>query len=177
MTLKTNVLIWLCCIPAALSGQGNLKTVVSQRYFNGVRRNLEAAADAMPAAKYGFKLTDGQMSFAEWINHSTERNYSDCSTLKGEAAPGAAKKVGTLKDKSEVSQALKDSFDYCANVLEGIDDQKVLASPQLTYSLLHVVVHNNEIYGNIVGYLRANGMTPPSTAARMGGSSPARPHL
>ena len=65
-----------------------------------------------------------------------------------------------------MSLALKDSFAYCAAALEGIDDQKVLASPQLTYSLLHIAVHNNEIYGNIVGYLRSSGIVPPSTAAR-----------
>jgi hypothetical protein len=150
-----------------LSGQNNLKTTVTQRYFNVVRRNLEAAADAMPAAKYPFKLTEGQMSFAEWINHSSERNYSDCAALKAESAPEAAKKVTALKDKAEVNLALKDSFAYCATALEGIDDQKVLASPQLTYSLLHIAVHNNEIYGNIVGYLRSSGIVPPSTAARV----------
>jgi hypothetical protein len=27
-------------------------------------------------------------------------------------------------------------------------------------------VHNNEIYGNIVGYLRVSGIVPPSTASR-----------
>jgi hypothetical protein len=151
-----------------VSAQNNLATTITQRYFNGVRRNLEAAADRMPAAKYGFKLTDGQMSFAEWINHSTDRNYSDCATLKAEAPPQAAKRVASLKDKAEVSQALKDSFTYCSAVLEEINDQKVLASPQMTYSLLHIVVHNNEIYGNIVGYLRTNGIVPPSTASRMG---------
>jgi DinB superfamily len=167
MNLRTAVLLCVCSIPALLNAQDNLKTTVTQRYFNGVRRNLEAAADAMPAAKYGFKLTDGQMSFAEWINHSTERNYSDCATLKGEAPPEAARKVAGLKDKAEVSQALKDSFAYCGAALEGIDDQKVLASPQMTYALLHIVVHNNEIYGNIVGYLRSSGIVPPSTAARM----------
>jgi len=76
--------------------------------------------------------------------------------------------VPALKDKAEVSQALKDSFAYCAAALEGTDDQKVLASPQTTYALLHVVVHNNEIYGNLAGYLRSNGIVPPSTASRMG---------
>jgi hypothetical protein len=161
------LLFWIC-LPVVLSAQNNLKTTVTQRYFNGVRRNLEAAADAMPAARYGFKLTDGQMSFGEWINHSTERNYADCAALKGETAPEAAKKVAELKDKADVSQALKDSLAYCAAALEGIDDQKVLASPQLTYSLLHIVVHNNEIYGNIAGYLRSSGIVPPSTAARTG---------
>lgn len=168
MTLRTRLLLSLCWLPAVLTAQNNLKTTVTQRYFNGVRRNLEAAADAMPAAKFGYKLTDGQMSFAEWLNHSTQRNYADCATLKGEAAPEAAQKVAGLKEKAEVTQALKDSFAYCAAALEGIDDQKVLASPQMTYSLLHVVVHNNEIYGNIAGYLRMSGIVPPSTAGRMG---------
>jgi len=167
MSMRMRVLLCVCCLPAMLSAQNNLKTTVTQRYFNGIRRNLEAAADAMPEAKYGFKLTDGQMSFGEWINHSTERNYSDCATLKAEAVPEAAKKVASLKGKAEVSQALKDSFVYCAAALEGIDDQKVLASPQMTYSLLHIVVHNNEIYGNIVGYLRSSGIVPPSTASRI----------
>ena len=76
--------------------------------------------------------------------------------------------MASLKDKAEVSQALKDSFAYCAAALAGIDDRKVLASPQMTYSLLHIAVHNNEIYGNIVGYLRTSGIVPPSTASRMG---------
>jgi hypothetical protein len=71
-------------VPVVLNAQNNLKTTIVQRYLNGVRRNLETAADAMPEAKYGFNLTAGQMSFAEWVNHSTERNYSDCATLKPE---------------------------------------------------------------------------------------------
>ena len=169
MGTKTRVLFCICCAPLVVSAQNNLTKTVTERYFNGVRKNLEAAADAMPDAKYSFKLTDGQMSFAEWLNHSTERNYSDCATLKGEAAPDAAKKVPGLRDKGEVSQALKDSFAYCAGVLAGVDDQKVLASPQMTYALLHIAVHNNEIYGNLAGYLRSSGIVPPSTAARAGG--------
>lgn len=168
MKIRASLLLGVCSVPSLLMAQNNLKTTVTQRYFNGIRRNLEAAADTMPAAKFGFKLNDGQMSFAEWLNHSTERNYSDCAALKAEPAPDAAKKVAGLKEKAEVSQALKDSFAYCAAALDGIDEQKVLASPQLTYSLLHIVVHNNEIYGNIVGYLRSSGIVPPSTASRMG---------
>src|SRR5579872_3792867 len=120
MTMRSCLLLCLSCLPAVMSAQ-NLKTTVTTRYFNGVRRNLEAAADAMPADKYGYKLTDGQMSFAEWLNHSTERNYADCATLKGEAAPDAAKAVPGLKDKAAVSQALKDSLAYCAAAIDGTD--------------------------------------------------------
>jgi hypothetical protein len=149
-----------------LSAQNPLTTTETQRYFNSIRRNLEASADAMPAEKYGFRLTDGQMTFAEWMIHSAQRNFADCSALKGETPPQTEAQLTTLKDKAGVSKALKDSFSYCAAVMAGLDDAKVLASPQSTYSFLHIVVHNNEIYGNVVGYMRASGIVPPSTAGR-----------
>lgn len=157
----------LLVFAAALDAENTLTTTGTQRYFNGIRKNLEAAAEVMPAEKYSFRLTEGQMTFAEWMNHSTQRNYADCATLKGESAPAAAKESAALKDKADVMKAMKDSFAYCAAALETIDDAKVLSSPQMTYSFLHILVHNNEIYGNIAGYLRANGIVPPSTAARM----------
>ena len=149
-----------------LHAQNNLTTTGRQRYFDTVRRSLEASADAMPAEKYGFRLTDGQMTFAEWLIHSAQRNYTDCATLKSEPVPDAAKGLPALKEKAEVTKALKESFAYCASTLENIDDQKILSSPQMSNAFLHVVVHNNEIYGNLVGYLRASGIVPPSTAAR-----------
>jgi len=83
--MRKIVVLCLGCLPLVLNAQSNLKPTVTQRYLTGVRKNLETSADAMPNAKYRFKLTDGQMSFAEWINHSTERNYADCATLKGPA--------------------------------------------------------------------------------------------
>ncbi len=121
----------------------------------------------MPAEKYAFRLTDGQMAFAEWLNHSTERNHTDCATLKSEPAPDSGKGPITFSSKTAVSQALKDSLAYCAQALESIGDQRAISTPQLSYAFLHVIVHNNEIYGNLAGYLRSNGIVPPSTAARI----------
>ncbi len=162
MTLKSLLAFFLV---AAAQAQ-TLTTAAMQRYFNPIRRNLEASAEAMPADKYCFKLTDGQMTFAEWLLHSAQRNYADCATLKGEQAPVSAKDLEPLKNKDEVSKALKDSFAYCAAAMEGMTDQKVTSSQAMSIAFLHVIVHNNEIYGNIVGYLRASGIVPPSTAAR-----------
>jgi hypothetical protein len=159
----------LCCFclgVATLCAQNPLTTTAVQRYFNPVRRSLEASADVMPAEKYGFRLTDAQMTFAEWLLHSAQRNYADCAVLKGESAPAAEKQLEGLKSKAEVAKALKDSFAYCASALDGMNDQKATSSPQMSMAFLHVIVHNNEIYGNVVGYLRANGIVPPSTAGR-----------
>jgi len=149
-----------------LQAQNNLTTTATQRYFNVVRRVLEASAEAMPADKYGFRLTKDQMTFAEWINHSTQRNYSDCAVLKGETVPAGEKLAATLTEKAEVVKALKDSFSYCADALKTMDDQKAASSTQMSNAFLHLVVHNNEIYGNVVGYLRVSGIVPPSTAER-----------
>ena len=157
----------LCCMMGAtLLAQNHLTTTATQRYFNVVRRNLEASADVMPAEKYSFQLTPGQMTFAQWLIHSTQRNYSDCAALKSEAVPDAERQAASLKTKAEVSKALKDSFAYCADALQSMDDQKATSSDQASNAFLHLVVHNNEIYGNIVAYLRVSGIVPPSTAAR-----------
>src|SRR5712691_5343709 len=147
-----------CLALGTLRAQNYLTTAATQRYFNVVRRNLEASADAMPADKYSFRLTAGQMSFAEWLVHSIQRNYSDCAALKGEAVPAGERQAASLKEKAEVSKALKDSFAYCAEALQSLTDQKAGSSPQVSMAFLHLLAHNNEIYGNVVGYLRVSGI-------------------
>jgi len=168
--MTTKLVLCATLALTAASAQNNLTTTAIQRYFNNVRRNLEGAADVMPADKYSYRLTAGQMTFGEWLNHSTERNYTDCATLRSETPPESAKEVPALKDKDAISKALKDSLAYCAAAFEKMDDQKAISTPQMSYAFLHVIVHNNEIYGNLAGYLRSSGIVPPSTAARGGGA-------
>jgi hypothetical protein len=151
---------------ATLPAQDKLTSTGIQRYFETIQRNLIAAADVMPADKYAYRLTPDQMTFGEWMIHSAQRNYADCAVLKSETPPMTAQQLAALKDKNDVSKALKDSFAYCATALAAEDDQKVIASPQTANAFLHVLVHNNEIYGNVVGYMRSVGIVPPSTAAR-----------
>jgi hypothetical protein len=164
--MPRSLIVWMALAAGMLHAEDNLTNAATQRYFNVVRRNLEASADAMPAEKYSYRLTPGQMTFAQWLIHSTQRNYSDCAILKGEAVSDLEKKAAALKDKEEVSKALKDSFAYCADALKGMNDQKAISSAAVSNAFLHLVVHNNEIYGNVVGYLRTVGIVPPSTAGR-----------
>ncbi|HEV3140557.1 MAG TPA: hypothetical protein VGY57_08585 [Vicinamibacterales bacterium] len=148
---------------APLHAQDNLKTANVQRYYMPVRLFLQGAADVMPAEKYAFKLAPEQMDFGQWINHSTERNYLDCSTLRGEPNPMPKAKTDLLKSKADIIKNLRESFEYCDATFARLDDQKILSSPQMVAAFLHTSVHNNEIYGNVVGYLRANHIVPPST--------------
>jgi hypothetical protein len=157
------VIASLLLAAASVHAQDTLKTTNVQRYYMPVRLFLQGAAEVMPADKYTFKLDPAQMDFGQWINHSTERNYLDCSTLRGEPNPMPKAKTDLLKTKPDITKNLKESFDYCDATFERLDDQKILSSPQMVFSFLHTTVHNNEIYGNVVGYLRANHIVPPST--------------
>jgi hypothetical protein len=161
--MQIRLLLGFCLAAGLLNAQTNLTTAMTQRYFAGIRKNLESSAEAMPADKYGFKLTPGQMSFGEWLNHSIQRNFADCGVLKGETARA---QPNVFTEKADIVKALKESFDYCAAILATLDDAKVTSTPEMAYTFMHVAVHNNEIYGNIVGYMRASGIVPPSTAAR-----------
>jgi hypothetical protein len=168
--MPIRLLLFAAIAAGALDGQTTLTSTATQRYFNSIRRNLEASADAMPAEKYSFRLTPDQMTFGEWLIHSAQRNFIDCAALKSETPPLTDAQVaafaGAKDEKAGIAKVLKDSFTYCANAIGTVDDAKVLASPQTTYSFLHIIVHNNEVYGNIVGYMRASGIVPPSTAGR-----------
>jgi hypothetical protein len=86
--------------------------------------------------------------------------------MRGESTPEAEQQSAKLTAKAEVGKALKESFAYCAEALAKMTDEKAASSPEMSYAFLHLVVHNNEIYGNVVGYLRVAGILPPSTARR-----------
>lgn len=161
--IRLVTLLAIAVSASTAAAQDTLKTVNIQRYYMPVRLFLQGAAEVMPAEKYTFKLAPDQMEFGQWINHSTERNYLDCATLKGEPNPMPKAKTDLLKTKAEIIGSLRASFDYCDAAFANLDDQKILATPQMVTAFLHTTVHNNEIYGNIVGYLRASGIVPPST--------------
>jgi hypothetical protein len=161
--MKTTLVLLASLAAVPAGAQDNLKTTNVQRYYMPVRLFLQGAADVMPEEKYSFKIAPEQMDFGQWINHSTERNYLDCSTLRGEPNPMPKAKTDLLKSKADIVKNLKESFEYCDATFARLDDQKILATPQLVGAFLHTTVHNNEIYGNVVGYLRANHIVPPST--------------
>src|SRR5260370_36169027 len=102
----------------------------------------------MPADKYGFKLDPAQMDFGQWINHSTERNYLDCSTLRGEPNPMPKATTDLLKTKAEISKALAESIDYRHATIVKLNAQQILSSAQTVTSFLHTTVNNNAIIAN-----------------------------
>ncbi len=127
---------------------------------------------AMPDDKFGFKPTPAQGTFAERALHVAQIDLALFGTVGGKtAAPAIANPKATTK--AEVLAALQASFDYGAATIKEFTDQqlseRVASLPFLgpTASRLKIIYfsmqHTQDIYGQLVVYLRLNGITPPAS--------------
>jgi hypothetical protein len=132
---------------------------------------LNDTAQVMPEADYGFKLTPAQRPFGEWIEHTALLNYSFCANIKGVPPPPETKTVMGLEGKAAIAKALADSFTYCDAAFKEMDDEKAVKEVTIgerkivpANVMVSLIASLNEHYGNLVGYMRTKGITPPSTA-------------
>ena len=135
--------------------------------------NFIAAAEDMPAPKYGYKPTAAQMSFGEVIAHMAAGNDALCSSIGGVAAPKRAALNGGAPKEAIVAR-LKETFRFCESALARLDDsrlkEKVPYFGEQNLSRGAVMVAAAEEwaghYSQIAVYLRLNGLQPPSAKRR-----------
>src|SRR5207342_1307196 len=96
-------------------------------------KNLMAAAEVMPADKYGFKPTPAQMSFGDVVLHLAGGNDAFCSAIGGGKAP-ARTKLTVADGKTALTARLKETFDFCNEALAKLDDSK-LAEPMNMFGM------------------------------------------
>ena len=133
----------------------------------------QSAAD-MPADKYSYKPVATVRSFGALIAHIAGSQSMFCAMALGDAPPAedAVEKGTTSKDG--LIAALKASNDYCRRAYAQSDAATAAkanifgADRTRLYALMMNATHDNEHYGNIVTYLRMNGMVPPSSRPRPG---------
>ena len=156
--------------PAAVSlAQQNPLTANNKFMYQGAQQILLRSAELMPEEKYAFKPTDGVRTFGQIVGHAADSQYRFCSIVLGEKNPGL-KIEKTKTTKAELVAALKESFAYCNKAYEGLTDVtaaemvKVFGADMPKLGALTVnQVHSVEHYGNLVVYLRMNGITPPTS--------------
>jgi uncharacterized damage-inducible protein DinB len=128
-------------------------------------------ADAMPEDKFSFKSTEAQRTFAEQIMHVATANRDMLQTIGGAAAAPAFTAEGATT-KAQILQALADSYDYGAALLNEQTDATIMATVQgpsflgastrarIFWTLLG---HSLDGYGQMAVYLRLNGIVPPAS--------------
>ncbi|HEY3988390.1 MAG TPA: DinB family protein [Acidobacteriaceae bacterium] len=133
-----------------------------------------SAAEAMPADKYDFAPTAGNFAgvrtFGSQVQHLAEANYFFFSGFGLSGAPDDAK-LKALKGKDELVQALKDSFAFAQKGIDTITPQnafdQVSAGQQMKMARAGfatlAIAHSMDHYGQMVEYLRMNGIVPPAS--------------
>lgn len=131
--------------------------------------NFIAAAEEMPAGRYGFKPTPAQMSFGDVIGHMGAGNDALCSSIGGVAAPKrSAVAAGAPKEK--LVARLRETFQFCESALANVNDsrlgEKVPYFGDREVSRAGVMVAAAEEwaghYSQLAVYLRLNGLLPPT---------------
>ena len=159
-----------------------------------VEREFVGAAQAMPEDKYSFAPTNGEFkgvrTFAQEVKHVATVNNRFFESILGETAPAAPDEgIGSngpdaIQTKDQIIQYLKDSFAHGHKAIATITTDNAVtplkdpAVPFLnTRAALAIFVdaHAMDHYGQVVEYLRDNGIVPPASAQRPPANPPAKP--
>jgi|SRR5579863_2799129 len=181
--LLSGIFVVLCCSGFAL-GQMAMPTAAAKTPGDAVNAVLDigsgefiGAADAMPEDKYSFAPTTGEFkgvrTFAQEVKHVAAVNYIFGAVILNEKPPvdvGGESGPDALKTKAEIMQFLKDSFAYLHKAVASINDKNALDQVDLfgmKFTRLGVgafsTAHPFDHYGQMVEYLRMNGIIPPAS--------------
>ena len=141
-----------------------------------------AAADAMPEDKYAYAPTSGEFkgvrTFAQEVKHVAAVNYIFGSAILGEKPPvdvGGENGPDSVKTKADILKFASDSFDYLQKALASVTDKNELdvvdslfgKVPRLSIASF-ACAHPMDHYGQMVEYLRMNGIVPPASRPQPG---------
>lgn len=149
---------------------------------------LRSAAEAMPEEKYGYRPAEGKFTtehpqfgpaevrtFAEQIKHVACSNFGFAAEFDGQKPPDGCDKGGPspAKTKKELLIYLRDSFAAIRKSLGAIHAKNMFdpiegpyAGPNTRLGLATVVIwHAADHYGQLIIYMRLNGIVPPASRA------------
>lgn len=170
----------LCVAPAALvaaaetsppssEAAGAAGLILHNRsVFGGVRTILTLAAEMMPEETYDFRPTEDVRTFGEIVGHVADSQYAFCSVVRGEEGP--AREAPDPRSRAAMLSALEEAFAYCGAAYDGLTETSATETvtfqggPTPRLGVLTVnQIHTIEHYGNLVTYLRMNGIVPPTS--------------
>ena len=187
MNRKIGCIAFCVLVVVALSSaQDNKKksehrtvTEVLDHSVTSMEHEFVPAAEAMPEDKFGFAPTNGEFkgvrTFGEQIKHVAAVNYIFGAAILSEKVPvdvGDESGPISIKTKAEILNYLKDSFAYVHKAIQTINEKNLvepLKSPFGEGSVTRlgiatsVSAHGFDHYGQMVEYLRMNGIIPPAS--------------
>ena len=170
---------------AAAASPSTPPTIASaiDREISIVEKEVVEAAEAMPEDKFDFspeKLNvsgsdyKGVRTFGEQLKHVAASNYLIWSPITGEKPPDTVndgKGPDNMKAKADIIKYLKDSFAFGHKAVATLNDSNLVQPitrpnrPPTTRLFLATFApaHAFDHYGQVVEYLRMNGIVPPAS--------------
>ena len=153
------------------------------REISDIEKQVLDAAEAMPEDKFNFSPESlnlpsgnykGVRTFAVQVKHIAASNYFIWSGLTGDKVPENLKDGNgpeDVKTKAEILKFLRDSFALGHKAAATLTPENMLQTPGHSKSTrLHLatfgVAHAFNHYGQMVEYLRMNGIVPPASRAK-----------
>jgi hypothetical protein len=170
-------------VPQAQQPEQSPPTIASlvDREVSTVEKQIVEIAEAMPEDKFNFSPESlnipggdykGVRSFAVQLKHVATSNYYIWSPITGDKLPEGLGDDGNgpanVKTKAEIIKFLKDSFALGHKAAATLTMENMLQSAGNSKSTrLHLaesgVAHAYDHYGQMVEYLRMNGIVPPAS--------------
>jgi hypothetical protein len=174
----------------AVPGPASTIAGAMEMQLRAVEGQFVPAAEAMPEEKYSFAPTGGNFAgvrtFALEVKHVATANFVFYSAILGQDPPAGVTAAGAgngpddLQTKDQIVKYLKDSFALGHKALATLTPDNAvapLAKPPLSFLNTRLALatfllwHASDHYGQMVEYLRMNGIVPPSSQ----GQPPANP--
>lgn len=136
-------------------------------------------AEAMPEDKYGFAPTNGEFkgvrTFGQQIKHVAAVNYLIAAAILEQKVPvdiGDESGPKSITSKADTVKFLKDSLEYVHKAMGTINESNLTGTVKSPFGegkvsrlglATLIVSHAFDHYGQMVEYLRMNGIVPPAS--------------
>lgn len=178
MSQEKMILIVAFCLAAPLAARAqaapaNPIVASAREIFERQSKFIAAAADEMPADKYSYHPTADQWSFGKIVSHVAGVDFLVCSMISGTPMP-QNEKVTETDSKEKMASALQASFDFCSKALANLQDSQLSDTVKFfggrevprARALFELTGDLEDHYSQLAGYLRLNGLLPPSARPR-----------
>ena len=157
-------------------------TQILDRSVSNLEHEFIPAAEAMPEDKFSFAPTSGEFkgvrTFGQQIMHVAAVNYELGAALLEQKPPvdtGDESGPASITSKADSLKYLKDSFEYVHKAIATINEGNVMGTVKSPFGegsvsrlglAMSVTSHGFDHYGQMVVYLRMNGIVPPASRAQ-----------
>lgn len=161
----------------------NPLTASFRNRLSSLHRNIAQAFDSIPESKFSYKPTPAQLSIGYIAQHIADDDYFFCNNFGAMKGTRAAEDTATADSvkatwpKAKLVSRLKDSFAFCDQALNQLDDAKLSEGVTITFGgnsrivarggmALGHAIDLADHYSQLANYMRLNGMVPPTALPR-----------